>query len=70
MDRATSHTGGEDVDDFTVKVPESQYKRHYLVQEGFLLLVAVLVWVEGARRANSSEIAPKKLSSAMLKKEG
>ena len=47
--------GDEDHDDIVEKVSESEYKRHHLGMDGFLLLLIVLAWIEGAKRAASSE---------------
>jgi len=48
--------GDEDHDDYTEKVSESDYKSHHLVNDGFLLLVTIAAWIEGARRATAREL--------------
>lgn len=69
--RVAKHTGpgyvtyGEDDEDVE-KVHESEYKRHHLFNDGFLLVFTVLAWIEGARRAASSELPPKKPNDAMM----
>ena len=51
--------GDEDHDDYTEKVSESEYKRHHFFYEGLVLVFIVSAWIEGARRAASSEHPPK-----------
>jgi hypothetical protein len=62
-------TYGEDDEDVE-KVPESEYKRHHLFNDGFLLVFSLLAWIEGARRAASSELPPKRPNQAMQRTAG
>ena len=52
--------GGEETDEYTEKVSETEYKRHHFFYDGFLLVLTVLVWIEAARRAASSELSERR----------
>ncbi len=39
-------------EDDVENVSETEYKRHHLVSNGFLLLLAILAWIEVAKRAS------------------
>jgi hypothetical protein len=52
--------GGEDTDEYTEKVSETDYKRHHLVNDGLLLVFSVLAWIEGAKRLTAHKLEHQK----------
>lgn len=55
--------GGEDTDDYTEKVSETEYKRHHLVNDALLLVFSVWAWIEGAKRLTANDRERKKPNS-------
>jgi hypothetical protein len=57
--------GGEDTDEYTEKVSETEYKRHHLVYDGLLLVFSVLAWIEGAKRLTAHELQRQRPNQAL-----